>query len=810
MRKKCLLLTILLLGFQLGFIESSWPTEPNDNNKLLISALKDLQWTIIEKIEHEADTTATAFADAERIDRDLRLKDIFRTPLVIIEETINTISSLVNAGKIAENAQQVLDSSEANLQITSTIMSISTLKQVGENLQLAIDGPSYCSTIEEMLDKAYRRSSTRIEFNPDAYKTVIKDYLYAQYEPGPLRIPHKSTDLSRRNLEIVSGIYKIERSITERFRALRDKLENNPLSPDSASEAINQIEKIKRAIIASKSSYQELSYQTYLKDETGSYIPNTVDSRLGSIAELEKMRRIALANSDKEMMIEQITIISRAVRAGIQATTLHIHTKYKSPKTGKVLGEVQKWSIVPSMIEVGISKYFDTNAREQVNMIPQEMMMDLPLELSNVWMVADDTASYIEYLIEIEKEEPLPERRIAAEIKLKDGFVIEGAPIHQERIKIKTKYGEMDIPVENFISIIGELIKLKDGTTLQGNFAEKTLNVKTDYGELKVQTKDIDSIIFTKEPEPPAKKPVPSSAERVPIPEFHGIYLVSQGQFVDLKETRINAAGTLMESVWGIKSLSGVTISDKKAYIILYSDIPPQSVDLAKLKYLHKIEYEHPVMEFLGEPVVDVEMWVADEDIRLKVAPIEGKGDMYRLVPAAPLSPGVYAIHSGNLYGRSPVRVVYEVLDFRLEEEVKVEAEIPVEEALLFSSPEKTVETMLNAMLNSNLDLALQCMAKKLRFQSQEATQRQIERDIRVLQGWMITGRALIDRYALIMVKSPRITLLNLLKKVNGRWEIAIWDEMPERLPETYEELYQEPLPSEVIEWVQRVVQILK
>ena len=59
--------------------------------------------------------------------------------------------------------------------------------------------------------------------------------------------------------------------------------------------------------MASKSSYQELSYQTYLEDQTGSYIPSTVDLRLGSIAELEKMRRIALANSDKEMMIEQIT-----------------------------------------------------------------------------------------------------------------------------------------------------------------------------------------------------------------------------------------------------------------------------------------------------------------------------------------------------------------------------------------------------------------------------------------------------------------------------------------------------------------------
>ena len=247
MRKKCLFLTTLLLGFQLVFIGPSWPAEPNKNNKLLVSTLKDLQWTIIEKIEYETDTTATAFADAERIDRDLRLKDLFRTPLVIIEETINTIGSLINARRLSESAQQVLDGSQTDLQIASTIMSISTSKQVGENLQLAIDGPTYCSTIEEMLDKAYRRSSTRIKFNPDAYKTVIKDYLYAQYEPGPLRILRKSTDLTRRNFEIVSGTHAVQRSIRKKFRALIDNIEHNPLSPDSALQATNHIEKIKIA-----------------------------------------------------------------------------------------------------------------------------------------------------------------------------------------------------------------------------------------------------------------------------------------------------------------------------------------------------------------------------------------------------------------------------------------------------------------------------------------------------------------------------------------------------------------------------------
>jgi len=659
LRKKCLFLTTLLLGFQLVFIGPSWPAEPNKNNKLLVSTLKDLQWTIIEKIEYETDTTATAFADAERIDRDLRLKDLFRTPLVIIEETINTIGSLINARRLSESAQQVLDSSQTDLQIASTIMSISTSKQVGENLQLAIDGPTYCSTIEEMLDKAYRRSSTRIKFNPDAYKTVIKDYLYAQYEPGPLRILRKSTDLTRRNFEIVSGTHAVQRSIRKKFRALIDNIEHNPLSPDSALQATNHIEKIKIAIVVSKGSYQKVNYETYLKDETGSYIPNTVDSRLGSIAELEKMRRIALANSDRELMIEQINTISRAVRAGIQATTLHIHTKYKSPKTGKILGEVQKWSLVPSMIELGISEYFDTNAREQVNMIPQEMMMTLPLELSNVWMVAGDTASYIEYLIETQKEQPPkpvpPETEIPAEIKLKDKSIIKGE-IEQEKIKIKTKYGEMNIPVENFISIIGQLIELKDGTTLKGNFVEKTLIVKTDYGKLKIQTKDIDFIIFAKE-KPPVE-PLPPSEEKIPIPVYHGVYLVADGNLIQLKENTTLLGEHLpsyRQVLVGIETLSGVNVPGN-VYIIIYDPLAASLVargqlDRLFLSRLRYIDRDSPISVLPpgGPRETWANMWLAETGIRetgirFKTTPVEDRNDMYYLIPVSTLPPGVYAL----------------------------------------------------------------------------------------------------------------------------------------------------------------------
>ncbi|MCD6318074.1 hypothetical protein J7M02_03285, partial [Candidatus Aerophobetes bacterium] len=360
MKKKLVFLMVILLGFKLIGIGPSWATGFHESNKLLAQALKDLQQTIIEKIEYDTETTAIAFADAQNIDHSLSLKDIFQAPLVLIEKTINTINVLVNARKLTESVKQVFDSSEGPLQVVSAMMTISSLKQAGENLQIAIDGPAYRSDIEKMLDKAYTESSTYLDFKPEAYKDTIIRYLYAQYEAGPLRIPCKSTDLTRRNLYFAQGTYTIEHNIRERFRRLIDELEQSSLSLDLTKDAVSQIQRIRKAVMLSKGRSQEITYKAYLKDEVGSYTPVVTPVRLGSIAELEKMRLIALKGIDKELKVQQISTISTAVISSIQATALCINTTFKSPETDKIIGTVQKWTIVPSMVGFTASKVFST------------------------------------------------------------------------------------------------------------------------------------------------------------------------------------------------------------------------------------------------------------------------------------------------------------------------------------------------------------------------------------------------------------------------------------------------------------------
>lgn len=61
------------------------------------------------------------------------------------------------------------------------------------------------------------------------------------------------------------------------------------------------------------------------------------------------------------------------------------------------------------------------------------------------------------------------------------------------------------------------------------------------------------------------------------------------------------------------------------------------------------------------------------------------------------------------------------------------------------------------------------------------------------------------DSYALIKIESPNLTLWNLLRKYNVRWEIVTWEENIEKLSVSYEEIYQKSFSKQVTELLQRL-----
>jgi len=152
----------------------------------------------------------------------------------------------------------------------------------------------------------------------------------------------------------------------------------------------------------------------------------------------------------------------------------------------------------------------------------------------------------------------------------------------------------------------------------------------------------------------------------IPKPSYYGDFLVADGKLVELKENNISKVGSMFQAVWGIQTLSGLNITDNKAYFIIYRQLPPgviEMVKLTKLKYAKQMQFEAPLVQ---PQTADVNMWVAEQEkeVKLRIAPVQGDSDMSRLIPATPLSPGVYALHTGNLYSTGQFPGSFEVNDF--------------------------------------------------------------------------------------------------------------------------------------------------
>lgn len=388
---------------------SIWVLNLENEKKLdIANSLKELMHEMIEKIDWDVDNTSTAFADAKNIQRNLKWADIFGAGLNIVNGTIDTISSLLTLKDLSHGLSNEFLKYELPLEVFSGLLTVDSLIESGGRLQLAIEGPSYSSSIKKMLDEAYIESSTRLFFNYEAYRTTIKHHLLGLYGFTPIVIPHRSLDITRKNIEIVHGAGKVEKAIRKRFRDLIKELEKNPLPDELEREMIIQIDRIRKNILRSKLHRTKVEYKTYLEDGFN-YIPVEPEIWLGNTSELEKVRSDALRNFDKKLAREEIITFNKMVRGIVNATTIYLNINYPSSKLGKSLGQISKVFMLPPGLDLSekIMKtaVYKTNPREQVNMLPQEMLLSLPKELSDLWMIADDVTNYIKYYIDSMKDE---------------------------------------------------------------------------------------------------------------------------------------------------------------------------------------------------------------------------------------------------------------------------------------------------------------------------------------------------------------------------------------------------------------------
>ncbi|MCB9764161.1 MAG: carboxypeptidase regulatory-like domain-containing protein [Alphaproteobacteria bacterium] len=184
--------------------------------------------------------------------------------------------------------------------------------------------------------------------------------------------------------------------------------------------------------------------------------------------------------------------------------------------------------------------------------------------------------------------------------------------------------------------------------------ADGTVMVEVKPGTLSFMAgqdgfiKDLESITIAEE----ADKPPAVVFHLYPEPENPGFYGVSRAApYVHLEAQPIQSVATEMSTYHGIKDIpkSMIPKNVKPLRFVFNStlrvqEIKRQDLRLSKLRYLEEAE----VQGVLGAETVDLNLWVADGDVKFDVKGLQSKDD-YLLEVEGDLEPGFYAFHAQNV-----------------------------------------------------------------------------------------------------------------------------------------------------------------
>ncbi len=373
----------------------------------LVKELKDLREAMLKKIDSDIDVTAIAFTDVKDYWRAKRWADILKVPLTIIEDTIRILKSASDWPSIVKEADRLLDSSEANWEIAALMMMLQDLEEVGGQLQLAIDGPAYASSIKNMLEAADATYVPPVDKNwKENYKKVIENHLYGVANHTPLVIPRKSTTTARKNVDFASGALQARNSIARKFNDLIAEIESSELPQDFPThKVVTQLKNLKLQVIKSQSyAVDDIQYETYLM-EGDKYVLQKVEISLGAVGSRYTFFGQTARNLDKKLEIEASVEKVKAIGAVGSAILLYTNT-YKVEGAADKTRVVDKLIVSTEMAFKGLSKIFYPNAEDTFYMLPQEMVFVLPGELSKLWMIADDTDKYVRQLLAVPSPTP--------------------------------------------------------------------------------------------------------------------------------------------------------------------------------------------------------------------------------------------------------------------------------------------------------------------------------------------------------------------------------------------------------------------
>lgn len=399
---------IILSGSAIHVLRASSPQEAS--KQLLIEGLEDLKDTIVEKIDHDIENVAIAFTDVKDYWRTKRWADIFRVPLRLIEGTLSLLSTAYDLVTLSAGSQMAIGTAESTGQILSVFATLNGAWEAGGKLQLALDGPSYSAALEEMLEDADGTIVEPFGFDRGYYRRTILNHLWGVDGQSPLVVVERAPSIQREGLSVVNGAYAVRSEIQETIDQLVAEIVQQGIPDDfPLEECIAQLEDLTSQIMLSKSrSIESIDYDAYLATAS-SYSRHEVSTSLGAIGALYAVFGHLAGVLDEVLRIETTTEVVKAATAAGNAALLYSGT-YSIEGVAEGI-KVFTRTAAPTAIVVDLCKVLGYgNPEEAYYSIPQEMMLVLPIELANLWVLVNDVETSIRYLAGLPLEqEPLNE-----------------------------------------------------------------------------------------------------------------------------------------------------------------------------------------------------------------------------------------------------------------------------------------------------------------------------------------------------------------------------------------------------------------
>lgn len=201
------------------------------------------------------------------------------------------------------------------------------------------------------------------------------------------------------------------------------------------------------------------------------------------------------------------------------------------------------------------------------------------------------------------------------------------------------------------------------------------------------------------------------------MPENYGIYVEENSKFYLLNSQNTYDRGTMVQSLKGIKGTSGFFIKSINSIIVYEHGINPDFIKLSKLEFINQKSFRG----IMGMAYENVNLWVANEEIPINIAPVKNKTDMYRVTFNNPLESGFYAIHFGSLNLDSSPFETKQAYDFVIGSDIE---------------PYKSVEERkaIKAKLDATNDSIISIEAGKLLSKINQLYNAKSFNDIRLIQ----------------------------------------------------------------------------